>query len=78
MVYLSITFWLHDYLTVFTILFSEMEYYPMLEEGYSFFEIKTPWKMYPPANQKLPLNPANFGTPFIFQTQNGQNIQDRS
>ena len=30
-------------------------------KGFSFFEIQTP-----PANQKVPLNPANFETPPLF------------
>ena len=45
----------------------------MPEEGFSFFEIQTPWKIQPSTNQKVSRNPANFENPlFIFQTQNGQ------
>ena len=53
---------------------SEHPYYPMPEEGFSFFEIQTPPKNLTPQKPKGPLNPANFETPFIFQTQNGHPI----
>ena len=38
----------------------------MPEEGFSFFEIQTPWKIQPSTNQKVPRNPANFETPSLF------------
>ena len=38
----------------------------MPEEGFSFFEIQTPWKIQPSTNQKVPRNPANFENPLFF------------
>ena len=38
----------------------------MPEEGFSFFEIQTPWKIQPSTNQKVPRNRANFETPSLF------------
>ena len=44
----------------------------MPEEGFSFFEIQTPWEISPPQTKRSPLNPANFDTAFVVQTQYGQ------
>ena len=79
-----IAFYLHDYFTVLTILFSKIGvkacrwqnflkvdykiyvkwppawkifenwYLPVLEEGFSFFEIQTPLENSTPANQNVP------------------------
>ena len=38
----------------------------MTEEGFSFFEIQTPWKIQPSTNQKVPRNPANLKPPLYF------------
>ena len=38
----------------------------MPEDGFSFFEIQTPWKIQLSTNQKVPRNPANFETPSLF------------
>ena len=46
-------------------------YYPMPEESFSFFEIQKPLENLTPQKPKVSLNPANFETPFIFQTQYG-------
>ena len=43
-------------------------YYPMPEEGFSFFGIQTPWKILLTAN---PLNPAILTPPLFFSPQNG-------
>ena len=44
-------------------------YYPIPEEGFSFFEIQTPLENLTPQKPKGPFNPANL-KPLHFQTQN--------
>ena len=43
----------------------------MPEEVFSFLEIQTPLENVTPRKPNVPLNPGNFETPPIFQTQNG-------